>query len=197
MNLRWTPAVTKESHNGTHEVQLYAELLTNRNIFLQGEINRDLANEFLTQFLYLNSQGTEEIKIYINSPGGEITSGLVVYDLIQSSPSPIKLYCTGLAASMAAIIFAGGKKGNRFILPHSKVMIHEPLISGGVGGSATSIKNISDSILKTKELVNQILSKHTGKSIEEIETATSFDNYLNAEEAVEFGICDQITSNIL
>ncbi|MGN0167860.1 MAG: ClpP family protease [Acetatifactor sp.] len=141
MNRRWTPAVTKESHNGTNEIQLYSELLSNRNIFLQGAI---------------------------------------------------KLYCTGIAASMAAIIPAGGQKGNRYILPHSKVMIHEPLIAGGVGGSATSIKNIADSILQTRKLVNEILSKHTGKTIGEIEESTSFDNYLNAEEAVKFGLCDQI-----
>ncbi|MGN1168288.1 MAG: ClpP family protease [Lachnospiraceae bacterium] len=192
MNSRWTPAVTKESHNGTREIQLYSELLSNRNIFLQGEINQETANEFLTQFLYLTSQSTEEIKLFINSPGGEITSGLVIYDLIQSSPAPIKLYCTGTAASMAAIILAGGQKGNRYILPHSQVMIHEPRIAGGMGGSASSIKNIADSILQTRKLINEILSKHTGKTVKEIEKSTSFDNYLSAEEAVKFGLCDQI-----
>ena len=197
MNNRWTPAVTIESHNGTREIQLYSELLSNRNIFLQGEITEETANEFLTQFLYLTSQSSDEIKLYINSPGGNITAGLVIYDLIQSSPAPIKLYCTGMAASMAAIILAGGQKGSRYILPHSKVMIHEPLIAGGVGGSATSIKNIADSILETRKLVNEILSKHTGKTIEEIEESTSFDNYLNAEEAVKFGLCDQIIPGLI
>ena len=101
-----------------------------------------------------------------------------------------------MAASMAAIILAGGQKGHRFILPHSKVMIHEPLISNGVGGSATSIKNISDSIIETRALVNNILVKHTGKDLEEINKATSFDNYMNAEEAIKFGICDEIAEKV-
>ena len=106
------------------------------------------------------------------------------------------MVCTGMAASMAAVILAGGQSGRRFILPHSKVMIHEPLISNGVGGSATSIKNISDSILKTREIINGILAKHTGKSVEDINKATDHDNYMNSNEAIEFGICDKITSKL-
>ena len=106
------------------------------------------------------------------------------------------MICTGMAASMAAILLAGGQKGNRYILEHSKVMIHEPLLANGVGGSATSIKNISESILETRKIVNGILAEHTGKSIEEINEATSFDNYMNAKEAIEFGICDAITKQI-
>ena len=108
----------------------------------------------------------------------------------------INIICAGMAASMAAIILAGGQKGYRYILPHSKVMIHEPLLSSGLGGSATSIKNISDSILETREIVNSILAKHTGKSLSEVNKATSFDNYMNAEEAIAFGLCDAITMHI-
>ena len=102
------------------------------------------------------------------------------------------MYCTGMASSMGAVILAGGQKGRRFILPHSKVMIHEPLISGGMGGSATSIKRTADSILETKAITNGILAKHTGKTVKEIDKATAFDNFMNAKEAVEFGICDEI-----
>ena len=119
-------------------------------------------------------------------------SWFVIYDLIQAAPFEVNLYCFGMAASMGAIILAGGKKGHRFILPHSKVMIHEPLIEGGMGGSATSIKKTSDSILETKDILNNILVKHTSKTLDEINEATSFDNYMNAEEAIKFGLCDEI-----
>ena len=110
---------------------------------------------------------------------------------------PVYMYCTGMAASMAAVLLAGGQPGRRYILPHSKTMIHEPLLSGGVGGSATSIRNISDSILETRSIVNGILAKHTGKSIKEINKATSYDNYMNAEKSVEFGICDKVVQGLL
>lgn len=192
----YTPFIEVESANGTREVSLKTRHLMNRRIFLQGSISSETANNFLSTFLYLEESPNEEVDIYINSPGGEINAGLVIYDLIQSTTMPIKMYCTGMAASMAALILAGGQKGRRFILPHSKIMIHEPLIGNGVGGSASSIKNISDSILETREMVNHILAKHTGKTIKAIDKATSFDNYMNAEEAVKFGICDEIKESI-
>ena len=109
---------------------------------------------------------------------------------------PVYMYCTGMAASMAALLLAGGQPGRRFILPHSKTMIHEPLLTGGVGGSATSIRNISDSILETRKIVNGILAKHTGKTLKEVNKATSFDNYMNAEKSVEFGICDRVVTSL-
>lgn len=192
----WTPSITQESYNGTNEVRLYSKLLANRNIFLMGEITSETANEFLSQLMYLTNESLDDINLYINSPGGEITAGLVIYDLIRASKAHINMYCTGIAASMAAIIFAGGEHGRRYILPHSKVMIHEPLLRDGVGGSATSIKNISESILQTKSMVDEILAKHTGRSIEEVEEATSYDHYMNAEEAIDFGICDKIKDSI-
>ena len=185
-------AIVKQSYNGVQEIRIESELLTKRNIMLTDEIDRESANRFMTELMYLLSEGNEEINLYINSGGGEINAGLLIYDLIQSSTAPINIYCIGMAASMAAILLASGQKGRRFILPHSKVMIHEPLISGGVGGSATSIKNISDSIMETRKLVNEILAKHTGKTRKEIEKATAYDHYMSAEEAVEFGICDEI-----
>ncbi|MCR5093335.1 MAG: ATP-dependent Clp protease proteolytic subunit [Lachnospiraceae bacterium] len=193
--MNWIPAIEVESAHGTREVSLSTRHLMNRTLFLRGSIDADRADDFLSELLYL--EGTDEpVTLYINSPGGEINAGLMIYDAIQGSGLTIKMVCTGLAASMAALIFAGGQKGRRFILPHSKVMIHEPLIMGGVGGSATSIKNISDSILETREVVNGILSKHTGKTVKEIDTATSFDNMMNAEEAIKFGLCDRITKSI-
>lgn len=195
MSQYWIPSVEVESAHGTREVSLSTRHLMNRNIFLNGEINSAMANDFLSQLLYL--EGTNKpITIYINSPGGEVNAGLMIYDAIQSSQLEINMICAGTAASMAAIIFAGGQKGRRKILPHSKVMIHEPLIAGGVGGSATSIKNISESILETREICNSILAKHTGKTIEEINEATAFDNYMNAEEAIAFGLCDAVSEGI-
>lgn len=196
MSKFWNPSIEVESAHGTREVSLETRHLMNRIIFLQGENNSESANEFLTQFLYLKNASTEPITIYVNSPGGEVNAGLMIYDCIVGSKVPIELVCTGLAASMGAVIFAAGEKGHRHILKHSKVMIHEPLLSNGVGGSATSIKNISESILKTREILNGILAEHTGKTLEEIDEATSFDNYMNAKEAIEFGLCDDILESI-
>ena len=154
------------------------------------------AMSILSQLKFLAEESDDEINLYINSGGGEVTAGLLIYDVIQQLKVPVNMYCTGIAASMAAVIFAGGQPGRRFILPHSKTMIHEPLISGGVGGSASSIKNISDSVLETRKLLNGILTKHTGKSLKEVNKATSFDNYMNAEESVAFGLCDKVVSEI-
>ena len=168
----------------------------NRNVFLKGTIDDNMANDFLSQMLYLEENPVMPVNIYINSHGGQVDAGLMIYDIIQGSKLTINMICTGTAASMAAILLAGGQKGRRFIMEHSKVMIHEPLISNGVGGSATSIRNISDSIMETKNIVNGILAKHTGKSLDEINEATSFDNYMNAKEAIEFGICDKLATSI-
>lgn len=190
------PSIEVESAHGVREVSLDTRHLMNRRIFLNGEINEDTANDFLSQMLYLEQESNDPITIYINSPGGSVNAGLVIYDCIQAAEVEINLICAGTAASMAAIILAGGQQGHRYILTHSKVMIHEPLLAGGLGGSATSIKNISDSILETREIVNKILAKHTGKTLKEINKATSFDNYMNAEDAIKFGLCDKITEKM-
>lgn len=189
----WIPSVQEESCNGVQVVNLQTKHFTNRKLFLTGEVTSEMANNFVSEFLYL-AQSEEPIDIYINSPGGSVNAGLVIYDVIQSCEGkvPINMYCTGLAASMGAVILAGGQKGRRFILPHSKCMIHEPLISGGMGGSATTIRKTAESILETKAITNGILAKHTGKTLEEIDEATSFDNFMNAEAAVEFGLVDEI-----
>ena len=189
----WTPAIEEESCNGNREISLRTKHFTNVKLFLTGEVTEEMANHFVSEFLYLVEKG-EPVDIYINSPGGSVNAGLVIYDVIQSCADKIEInmYCTGMAASMGAVILAGGQKGRRFILPHSEVMIHEPLIAGGMGGSATSIKRKADSILETKAITNGILALHTGKSVEEIDEATSYDNFMNAKEAVAFGICDEI-----
>ena len=189
----WNPAVEEETYGGVREVLLKTKHFTNGKVFLTGEITDDCANDFVSELMYLTQKG-DPVDIYINSPGGSVNAGLLIYDVLQacSSKIEINLYCIGMAASMGAIILAGGPKGHRFILPHSKVMIHEPLISGGMGGSATSIKKTADSILETKAITNGILAEHTGKTIKEIDKATAFDNFMNAEEAVKFGIVDEI-----
>ena len=196
-DLGWRPSVEVESNAGTREVALLTRHLMKRNIFISGEINADMANDIIMQLMYLQGESEQPINIYINSPGGEVTAGLLIYDVMQSLTVPVNTYCTGLAASMGAVLLAGGQAGRRYILPHSKTMIHEPLISGGVGGSATSIHNISESILKTRDMLNEILAKHTGKSLKEMKKATAFDHYMNAEESVKFGMCDEIVEKLV
>ena len=179
MSELWIPAVEVESAHGIREVSLRTRHLMDRRIFLTGQIDAALADAFLSQMLYMEQTESEPVTVYI------VDSSLIVNTV-----------CTGLAASMAAIILAGGKRGHRYILKHSKVMIHEPLISNGVGGSATSIKNISESILETRDILNGILARHCHRTLEEINKATQFDNFMNAEDAIEFGICDKIADSI-
>ena len=196
MSAQWIPSIEIESAHGTREVSLATHLLMDRKIFLSGEINSDTADTFIAELLFLEAHTEEPITIYINSPGGEVNAGLLIYDALQGTSLEVNIVCIGLAASMAAIIFSGGQKGRRYILPHSKVMIHEPLLSNGVGGSATSIKHISESILETRDVISHILSKHTGKSVKEIMKAISFDNYMDAEAAIAFGICDSVVRKV-
>lgn len=191
------PALEKESANGIQQVSLITDAFTNRRLFLFGEIDQNLVFSFTMQMLSLMEDEQSEISIYINSPGGEVNAGLAIYDLIQSCRAPINMYCIGMAASMGALIFAGGQKGRRFILPHSKVMIHEPLILNGIGGSASSVKSTADSILQTRELLNGILAEHSGKTLEEINKATDHDNFMKAEEAIKFGLCDEVVTRIV
>lgn len=190
------PSIERESVNGVQQISLITDLFTNRKIFLFGEIDEAMVYAFTMQLMSLMEDEQSEIDIYVNSPGGEVNAGLAIYDLIQSCKAPINMYCIGMAASMGALIFASGKKRHRFILPHSKVMIHEPLIPHGVGGSASSIKSTADSILQTRELLNGILAKHSGKTLEEINKATDHDNFMTAEEAIAFGLCDKIVNGI-
>ena len=185
--------IYKESAGGGKEFDLAAVNAERGDIFLNGDIVMNTAQSFASIMKYMQREG-KKVTIYLNSLGGEVTAGLMIYDIIKSYPYDLKIVCTGLATSMGAIILAGGRKGKRFILPHSKVMIHEPLISNGFGGSATTIEQKAKTILDVKQQLNEILAKHTGKSLKDIDKATAFDNFMTAEEAVRFGICDAIAT---
>lgn len=189
--------ITKSS-NGISIVPIESRLLSDRKVFIEGEITAKSACDFLKSIMFLINENTEKtIDVYINSPGGEVVSGMLILDTLKGLNTKVNLHCIGMAASMAAIILSSGEKGHRFASPHSKIMIHEPLISGDIGESASSIKRTSESILETKAMTVDILANSTGRSKEEIETAISYDNYMNAEEAIAFGICDRIETAIV
>ena len=187
-----------KSSNGISIAPIESRLLSDRKLFIEGEITAASACEFVRAIMLLIKEDADKpINIYINSPGGEVNAGLLIYDTLKGVKTEINLHCIGMAASMAAIILAGGKKGHRFILRHSRTMIHEPLISGGVGGSATSIKRTAESIMETKRISVELLASDTGKTRKEVEEAISFDNYMNAEESIAFGLCDTIETSIV
>jgi ATP-dependent Clp protease, protease subunit len=166
-------------------------LLENRVIFLQGEIYDGNANELVMKLLYLQSENRrKDIHFYINSPGGSVTATLAIYDTMQMISCPVATYCVGLAASGGAVLLAGGEKGKRFALQHSKVMIHQP--HGGVGGQVSDIEIQANEILRTRSALNEILAQHTGKTIEEIAKACDRDYYMTPEEAKAFGLVDDL-----
>lgn len=184
--------VLVKSSNGITQVSADSKLLSQRKVFIEGEITAEAACEFIKKIMILNAEdASKPIDVLINSPGGEINSGMVMYDVIQASKAPIRIFCIGRAYSMGAVLFACGNHG-RYMLPHSELMLHEPLLGNRVGGNSSSIKSISESLLETKRKMNQILAKHTGKSEEEVEKATSYDHYYSPEESKDFGLCDQI-----
>lgn len=167
-------------------------LLENRIVFLQGEIHTGNANELVMKLLYLQSENKKkQINFYLNSPGGDVIATMAIYDVMQILGCPVATYCVGQAASGAAVLLAGGKKGKRFALPNSRVMIHQP--HGGVGGQVSDIEIQADEILRNRQVLNEILAKHTGKPIEQIEKDTDRDFFLTAEQAKEYGLVDQIT----
>jgi ATP-dependent Clp protease protease subunit len=166
-------------------------LLENRIVFLQGEIYDGNANELVMKLLYLQSENRrKDIHFYINSPGGSVSATLAIYDTMQILTSPVATYCVGLAASGGAVLLAGGTKGKRFILPHAKVMIHQPY--GGVGGQVSDIEIQANEILKTRDMLNLVLAAHTGQSVERVAKDTDRDYYMDAQEAKEYGIVDDI-----
>jgi ATP-dependent Clp protease protease subunit len=186
-------SVIVEECRGSRDTDIITQQFKNGRLFLVGPIDHRMAVDFISAMLVL-AEEKKDAEIIIDSPGGEISAGLMIYDVLRSYKYKITMYCTGLAASMAAFILAAGQKGRRFILPHSQVMIHEPLISSGFGGSATSIEKTAQGILETKAVLNKILAEHTGRSVNEINKATLEDNFMTSEEAVKFGICDEIRS---
>ena len=184
--------VLVKSSNGITQVPADTKLLSQRKVFIEGEISSESACEFVKKILVLNEEDTDKpIDVLINSPGGEINSGMVIYDVIHASKAPIRMFCIGRAYSMGAVLFASGNHG-RYMLPHSELMLHEPLLGNRIGGNSSSIQSISESLLEMKRKMNQILAKHTGKSEEEVERATSYDHYYSPEESKEFGLCDQV-----
>ena len=166
-------------------------LLENRIIFLQGEIHDGNANEIVMKLLYLQSENRrKDIHFYINSPGGSVTATLAMYDTMQILTCKVATYCVGLAASGGAVLLAGGSKGKRFALPHAKVMIHQPW--GQVGGQVSDIEIQADEIIKTRQVLNEILSHHTGKPIEKVAKDVNRDYYMNAEQSKEYGVVDEV-----
>lgn len=187
-----------KSSNGITLVPVESRLLTDRKVFIEGEINAASACDFVKcLMLLIKEDAGKTIDVYINSPGGEVVSGMLILDALKGLKTEVNLHCVGMAASMAAILLSAGEKGHRFVSPHAKIMIHEPLIAGGVGGSASSIKRTAESILETKAMTVELLAKSTGRTKEEIEVAISYDNYMNAEECIEFGIADHIETSIV
>lgn len=184
------PNVLEKTSSGERVYDLYSKLLEDRIILLSGEINDNTANIIISELLYLDSISNDDISIYINSPGGSITSGMAIYDTMNFIKSDVSTICIGMAASMAAFLLSCGSKGKRFILPNAEVMIHQPL--GGAQGQATEIKIAATRILKMKDKLNKILSKNTNKKLEQIEQDTERDYFMNAKEALEYGIVDKI-----
>lgn len=184
------PTVIEKSNNGERVYDIYSRLLKDRIIILSGEITDESANSVVAQLLYLDSLNQDDISLYINSPGGAVTAGMAIYDTMNFVKSDVSTICLGMAASMAAFLLSSGAKEKRFCLPNSEVMIHQPL--GGAQGQATEIKIAAEHILNLKEKLNKILSKNTGQDIKQIEHDTDRDNFMNAEEAKEYGIIDQI-----
>jgi ATP-dependent Clp protease protease subunit len=185
------PYVIEKTGRGERTYDLYSRLLEDRIIFLGTQVDDQVANAVVAQLLFLAKQNkNQDIQIYINSPGGSVTAGLAMYDTMQYVDCDIATYCVGQCASMGAVLLAGGTKGKRFILPNSRVMIHQPW--GGTQGTATDMEIQVKEILKLKKTLNGILANHCGKTVKEIEKATDRDNFLSADEALAFGIVDQI-----
>ena len=188
------PYILEERQLNVTQMDVFSRLMMDRIIFLGTEINDYTANTLSAQLLYLDSVDPgKDISIYINSPGGSVTAGLGIYDTMQFIKCDVSTICMGIAASMGAFLFAAGAKGKRLVLPNSEVMIHQPL--GGAQGQATEIKIAADHILKTRERINRILAENMGKPIEFVERETERDNFLTAEEAVEYGLADKIIYN--
>jgi len=185
------PMVVEQTNKGERAYDIYSRLLKERIVFLVGPVNDSVASLVTAQLLFLESENPKkEINFYINSPGGLVTSGLGIYDTMQYIKSPVSTLCIGQASSMGSFLLAAGEKGKRFSLPHSRIMVHQP--SAGFQGQATDIQIHAKEILSLKERLNQIYSKHTGKSVKEIAQALERDKFMTAEEAKDFGLIDSV-----
>uniref|UniRef100_A0A7C2P413 ATP-dependent Clp protease proteolytic subunit n=1 Tax=candidate division WOR-3 bacterium TaxID=2052148 RepID=A0A7C2P413_UNCW3 len=188
---QYVPYVIEVTGRGERVYDIYSRLLKDRIIFLGSPINGHVANLVVAQMLFLEAENPErDINLYINSPGGEVTAGLAIYDTMQYIKPDVATICVGMAASMGAVLLAAGKKGKRYALPHSRIMIHQPW--GGVEGQAIDIKIHAEEIMKMRDILNNILSKHTGQPIEKIEKDTDREFFMSALEAKEYGIIDEV-----
>ena len=193
MNNYLIPTVIEKTSQGERAYDIYSRLLKDRIIMLGTDVNDDIANIIVAQLLFLESQDKEkDIKLYINSPGGSVTAGLAIYDAMQYVKPDVSTICMGMAASMGAFLLAGGAKGKRFALPNAEVMIHQP--SGGFQGQTTDIKIHAERIIKMKEDLNKILSKHTGQPLKKIQEDMERDNFMGAQEAAKYGLIDKVIS---
>lgn len=186
-----TPIVIEQTHRGERSYDLWSRLLKDRIIFLGSAINDDVANLIVAQLLFLESEDADkDIHMYINSPGGSVTAGLAIYDCMQFIKSPVSTLCMGQAASMGAVLLAAGAKGKRFALPRSRIMIHQPL--GGAQGQASDLEIQAREILKMKKLLNEMLAKDTGQSVEKIQRDGDRDYFMDAMQAKEYGLIDSV-----
>jgi len=191
MNLGLVPMVVEQSARGERAYDIYSRLLKERVIFCIGQVEDHMANLIVAQLLFLESENPDkDIHLYINSPGGSVTAGLAIYDTMQFIRPHVTTMCIGQAASMGALLLAGGENGKRYALPHSRVMIHQPL--GGFQGQATDIEIHAREILLLRDKLNRVLAKHTGQDLEIIERDTERDNFMGAKESAEYGLIDQV-----
>ena len=187
------PVVLEQTSRGERSYDIFSRLLKDRIIFLSEDVNPATASLVVAQMLFLESEDPDkEIYFYINSPGGSITDGLAIFDTMNYVKCPVSTICVGMAASMGAVLLASGTKGKRFATPNAEIMIHQPLISGGLAGQTTEIKIHADHMVKTREKLNRILSDRTGQSLEVINRDTERDNFMTAEQALEYGLIDGI-----
>ena len=185
------PMVIEQTGRGERSCDIYSRLLNDRIIFLSEEVNDHTASLVVAQLLYLEAQDPDkDISFYINSPGGSVTAGMAIYDTMNFIKCDVSTVCIGMAASMGAFLLSAGAKGKRFALPHSEIMIHQPL--GGARGQATDIKIQADLILRTRDRLNKILAENTGKSVEQIALDTERDNYMTSEQALAYGLIDKV-----
>ena len=194
-NLIFMPRVYHETAAGEQCHSIVDDMFSDRELVCVGVIDRDLVNSLILQIRHLEKDDPDaEVTIFINSPGGEVQSGLALYDVMQAVSCPIRTVCLGEAASMAALLFLSGNQ--RDMLPHSRVMIHDPLIAGGIGGSALELRTVADNIMRTREVTARIIAKHSGKSLDEVLQKTARDTYFEAEDAVAWGLADRIITSI-
>ena len=193
LNSHLVPIVVEQSGRGERAYDIFSRLLKDRIIFLGGGVDDDVANLIIAQMLFLSNENDEaDIHFYINSPGGVITSGLAIYDTMQFLRCDVSTYCVGQAASMGAVLFAGGAKDKRFMLPNSRILLHQPLISGVMQGPATDLEIEAKEILRLRERLYDVLSKHTGKDTKDIEKDCDRNLWLEADESINYGLADKI-----